>query len=60
MTDRIDTLIQNLERDLAALKAEIAKQNGTHVKANQRVESFAETQARLSKTSKFLDLSEED
>jgi hypothetical protein len=59
MTDRIDTLIQNLERDLAALKAEIAK-NGTQVKSNQRVESFAETQARLSKTSKFLDLSDEN
>jgi hypothetical protein len=59
MATKIDTLIQNLERDLTALKAEIAK-NGTQVKANQKTESFAETQARLSKTSTFLDLSKED
>jgi hypothetical protein len=60
MTNKIDILIQNLEKDLAALKAEVAKQNETQIKANQRVESFAETQARLSKTSRFLDLSDEN
>lgn len=60
MTDRIDTIIQSLERDLTALKAEVAKQNRTQVKSNQKTESFAETQARLSKTSQFLNLSEKD
>ena len=56
----IDTLIQNMERDLVALKAEVRKMKSPQIKSNQKIETTAETQARLSKTRKFIDLSKEE
>jgi hypothetical protein len=60
MTDRIDTLLQNLERDITALKAEVKKMKSPQIKANQKVETTAETQQRLSKTSRYIDFSKEE
>ena len=56
----IDTLIQNMERDLVALKAEVRKMKSPQIKSNQKIETTAETRARLSKTRKFIDLSKEE
>jgi len=52
---RIDTLIQNIERDLAALKAEVSKIDGTQIKSNQKIETPAETRALLSNTKTYID-----
>lgn len=60
MTDKIFTLIQNLEKDLLALKTELAKTTSQHIKANQKMESPAETQARLSKTRTYVDFTQEN